>query len=145
MTQADLDAARAAKAAAEEEWEGARRLFASALAPESETPAHIVAEYRRAVRLAARDLDAATAKVALVLGTISKAEADLAARRFVRDLRENADAYHVGTIDRDTFSARNHVIWRAIDAAGPVVRRFVTNALRESLVEYPEAETGARS
>lgn len=71
MPQADLDAARAAVAEAQEEWEGARRLFAQALFAQaldaaSETPAHVVAEYRRAVRLAARDLDVAIATRATI-------------------------------------------------------------------------------
>lgn len=66
LTVVDLEAARRDHDEALAEWEAARSLFRTALA-DDETPAHVVAEYRRAVRLAARDLDQATARRAYAI------------------------------------------------------------------------------
>ena len=55
------------------------------------------------------------------------------ARRFLKELKGNVDAWYAGRIDYDAFNARQRATWDAIREAGQPVEEMVLRALRDQL------------
>ena len=60
------------------------------------------------------------------------------AKRFLDEIEGHVDAWYLGRMDYEAFSARQRATWDAIHGAGQDVEEAVLRALRERLPATPE-------